>query len=103
MDLTLIQSLFRDNKVFWATHATTRMQERDIYYEDIECCILSGEIIEDYPDDYPYPSCLIFGYDSHKKVIHTVVGTDGKTLYIITVYYPTMDKFKSDLRTRKDT
>ena len=57
---------------------------RDISIDDIGDCIMSGEIIEDYPDDFPHPSCLIFGYTIRHKVLHTVVGSDGEVLHIIT-------------------
>lgn len=30
---------------------------------DVKNGIATGGIIEDYPEDYPNPSCLIFGYN----------------------------------------
>ncbi|MCM1160972.1 MAG: DUF4258 domain-containing protein [Roseburia sp.] len=62
---------------------------------------MSGEIIEDYPDDFPHPSCLIFGYTINRKILHTVVGSDSEYLYIITAYYPNTKKFMEDLKTRR--
>ena len=35
------------------------MMERSIELTEIKQAIAKGEVIEDYPDDYPYPSCLI--------------------------------------------
>ena len=49
-----------------------RMQEREISRADVKKCVLEGEIIEDYPDDFPHPSCLIFGYTINDKIIHVV-------------------------------
>ncbi|MCI6126973.1 MAG: DUF4258 domain-containing protein [Enterocloster clostridioformis] len=46
------------------------MQERDISRIDVKNCLLKGEIIEQYPDDFPHPSCLVFGYAANNKVIH---------------------------------
>jgi hypothetical protein len=77
------------------------MQERDISIEDVISCIRSGEIIEDYPDDFPNPSCLIFGNDVNGEVLHVVVGSDEEVLYIITAYYPNTIKFMEDLKTRR--
>ena len=37
-----------------------------------------------------------------KKYIHVVIGTDLETLWIITAYYPNLDKWKQDLRTRRE-
>ena len=64
---------------------------------------MHGEIIEDYPDDFPHPSCLIFGYTVNEKVIHTVVSLDvgNDSIGIITVYFSNTDKFEADLKTRK--
>ncbi len=78
------------------------MQERDISRADVKNCILNGEIIEDYPNDFPYPSCLIFGYTIKEKVIHVVAGSDGEYVYIITAYFPNKEKFEDDLKTRKE-
>ena len=87
----------------WYKHALERMQERDITRTDVKNCIMYGEIIEDYPDDFPHPSCLVFGYTVNKKVIHAVISLDTKndSIGIITVYFPNTDKFENDLKTRK--
>ena len=79
-----------------------RMQERDISRADVKHAIADGEIIEDYPNDFPNPSCLIFGYTVGGKILHVVAGCDGTAVYIITAYYPDTRKFNSDLRTRKE-
>ena len=42
-------------------HAAKRLEQRGILLKDIIECIKNGEIIEQYPDDYPFPSCLILG------------------------------------------
>ncbi len=60
-----------------------------------------GEVIEEYPDDYPHPSCLVFGYALNKKVLHVVVWVSKDSVYIITAYYPTLDRFEDDLKTRR--
>ena len=90
------------SKIKWSVHCFERMQERDISRADVKNCILNGEIIEDYPNDFPYPSCLIFGYTIKEKVIHVVAGSDGEYVYIITAYFPNKEKFEDDLKTRKE-
>ena len=75
--------------------------ERDIQRDDVKNCIQNGEIIEDYPDDFPNPSCLIFGMTLANKILHVVAGSDGTYLYIITAYYPSADKFEPDMKTRR--
>lgn len=77
------------------------MQERDISRADVKKCVFEGEIIEDYPDDFPHPSCLIFGFTINDKIIHVVAGSDVKYIYIITAYFPNTIKFENDLKTRR--
>ena len=101
MTIEGIKDLMRDGKVRWTTHCVEKLGERDINISDVEECIVNGEIIEDYPNDYPYPSCLVYGCISNGKVLHTVVGSDGETVYVITAYYPNTIKFEEDLKTRR--
>ncbi len=101
MQLDAIQVLVNVNRIKWSTHCLERMQERDISRDDVKRCVSTGEIIEDYPNDYPHPSCLIFGYNVNNKILHVVVGMDSEFVYIITAYFPSMVKFKEDLKTRR--
>ncbi len=64
--------------------------------------ILNGQIIEEYENDYPYPSCLIFGTTLNKKVLHIVCGTNENEVWIITAYYPDSMEWNSDFKTRKE-
>ena len=68
---------------------------------DVKNCIMTGEIIEEYPEDFPHPSALIFGKSLQEKIIHVVCGIDENFLYVIIVYYPTTEKFFEDLKTRR--
>jgi hypothetical protein len=77
------------------------MRERGIKRADVVACIQNGEIIEQYPDAYPYPACLIFAILINDKPIHVAAGICDNKLFIITVYYPTLDKWESDYKTRK--
>lgn len=77
------------------------MQERDISRADVKNGITTGEIIEDYPDDYPNPSCLILGYTVNNRILHIVAGYDSINVYIITTHYPDAKKFGDDLKTRR--
>ncbi len=101
MEIDVLRDLIEKHRIRWSTHCLERMGERDISRADVKNCIGNGEIIEDYPNDFPYPSCLIFGYANENKILHVVVGTDGHWLYIITAYYPSSDWFENDMRTRR--
>lgn len=101
MNISVLRECCSNHKILWSTHAASRIQQRGILRIDVLNCIMNGEIIEDYPNDYPHPSCLLFGYSMNKKVIHVVAGYDGNNLFIITAYYPNTEKFLDDLKTRR--
>lgn len=101
MELSVYQSLCAESKIIWTKHCLERMQERDISRADVKTTIATGEIIEDYPEDFPNPSCLIFGYTVSSRVLHVVAGCDNVNIYIITAYYPDNRKFEDDLKTRR--
>ncbi len=63
----------------------------------------TGEIIEEYPDDSPYPSCLIFGRTGLGRPLHIVCGAVSaeNRLIIITLYQPAPDRWEPDFRRRK--
>lgn len=102
MELTIeeLQKICIPENIIITMHAAKRIEQRGILLKDIIDCIMTGEIIEQYPDDYPYPSCLVLG--SKNKPLHTVVGTNGSQLWIVTAYYPSADKWMDDLKTRKE-
>ncbi len=102
MDLKLCKKLCSEGKVKWSQHCLERMQERDISREDVKNAVFVGEIIEQYPDDFPHPSCLILGYTLDQNVLHVVAGYDDQDLIFITTYFPTTDKFENDFKTRKE-
>ncbi|MEA2018973.1 MAG: DUF4258 domain-containing protein [Campylobacterota bacterium] len=88
--------------IMWKKHALQRMMERSISRASVKTAILNGVIIEQYPDDYPYPSCLIAYINS--EPLHAVFSIDYESniLYVITVYVPDEKHFKEDLITRRE-
>lgn len=82
-------------------HSRKRFAERGINIEDIQFVFRTGEIIEQYPDDTPFPSCLILGY-SGERALHVVASIDDDLLYIITAYAPSLEKWEADWKMRKE-
>ena len=82
-------------------HSRRRFAERGIRIQDVCEAINLGEIIEDYPDDSPFPSCLIFG-NSGRQVLHVCASIDGNMIYLITAYIPDPKKWEADWKTRKE-
>ena len=91
-----IKRLCGDGAVMWTIHAAERMTERDISKEDVLNAIASGEAIENYPDDCPFPSVLLYGND-----IHVVCGLGKGVVTVVTAYRPSLDKWEPDMRTRR--
>lgn len=100
--ISQVKELCLQKKIKWSTHAAVRIQERGISRKDVIHCLADGEMIEEYPTDFPHPSCLVFGYTLDKKIIHVVVGCDGEYVYVITAYFPSINKFEKDMKTRKE-
>ena len=102
MDIERINEICQKGSVKWTKHCLERMQERSILIEDVKNCITKGEIIEEYPDDFPNPSALIYGKTVNENVIHVVCGMNSDTVFVITAYYPNEETFEADLKTRRD-
>jgi len=90
-----------DKHVILTKHAKNRLQERVITIDDVQHAIQTGEIIIQYEDDKPFPSCLLLGETEHNRFIHVVASIDGGYLYIITAYFPDENEWESDFKTRK--
>ena len=102
LNLELLRKLCDSGNIKWTKHVIKRLQERQIYREDVYHVMYHGRIIEQYPDAFPNPACLISGTDTNENKLHVVVGSDGVIITVITAYTPTLDKFGIDLETRKE-
>lgn len=102
MDIIDLQKLCEAGAIKWTAHVLARLQERGIEPSDVKNCIAAGRIIEQYPDDYPYPSCLVLGAAVNGKMIHAVVGVGEEYLWLITAYYPDPSKWNNDFSVRKE-
>lgn len=98
-----IQSLVENSKILWMEHVALRLRERGIKRADVIECIENGEIIEQYLDDTPFPSCLILGKCRNGEPLHIVVGLNTDVICcMITTYRPDLEKWEDDFKTRKE-
>ena len=102
IDLEKLKELYKQNMVFVTEHAAERFRQRGIRAKDIRNAVNSGIIIEQYPNDFPFPSCLIMGKDVNGKTIHVCMSDEGTSSRIITAYYPSREKWMEDLKNRRD-
>ena len=103
IEISQIQALASMGKIVWTEHVAIRLRERGVKRADLIECIKIGEIIEQYPDDSPFPSCLILGTCKTNKPLHVVVGLDpGVLCCMVTAYRPDVDKWDADFKIRKE-
>jgi hypothetical protein len=89
-------------KLIFRIHAIQRMFERKVDPEDVRAILESGETIETYPDDQPYPSRLILGWRG-KRPLHVVAADNSEEdeVIIVTVYEPDIRQWETDFKRRK--
>jgi hypothetical protein len=92
-----IRLLCTDDTIVLTEHLLTRMRQRQIRLKDIKYAIENGKIIEQYPTDYPFPSCLIFGEN-----LHIVCSIGEGRLYIITAYRPSPEQWDAEGGIKKE-
>ena len=100
MTIEDIARLCKEQSIRWTKHVLERLFQRNIIIDDVMTALTKGEIIEQYPTDYPFPSCLVLGYTISKKPLHIVCGSNGAELWIITVYIPNSVEWSDDFRQR---
>jgi hypothetical protein len=89
-------------RLLFLPHTIRQMSRPDrmITTKDVEHAIVTGEIIEDYPDDSRGHSCLILGTGLDLRSIHVVCAPKDEYLAIITKYLPDPAQWTPDLRER---
>lgn len=102
LNINTIKGLIKAGKIRWTNHIMVRLLQRNISQDDVEKALLNGEIIEEYENDYPYPSCLVYGINLKDEVLHIVCGSNEEELWIITAYYPNNIEWEKDMKTRKE-
>ena len=102
MDKGKLKKAINRGNIEWQRHALERMMERDITRAAVKEVLLSGEIIENYPDDKPFLSALFLGW-VEEKPLHVVMAFDHESGYcfVITAYKPDLEHFEADFKTRR--
>ncbi len=90
-------------RIVFTRHAVQRMFERSITETEIEWAIGNGDVIDEYPEDKPYPSRLSLSV-KNKKPLHVVYSVDKENdcCIVITVYEPSSNEWNEDNRTRRN-
>jgi hypothetical protein len=89
-------------RLVYRVHAVQRMAQRNISVAEVRHVLATGRVIEDYPNDTPYPSYLMLGWVGTRP-LHVVAAdnaTDQETI-VITVYEPDPRQWTPDFARRK--
>ena len=75
-------------RLLFLPHTIRQMSRPDrmISTQEIERIIMTGEVIEDYPEDLRGHSCLILGFGQSNRPIHIACAPKNEYLAIITAY-----------------
>jgi hypothetical protein len=86
-------------RLVFRVHALERMFERRITAEDVRAVVSDGEVIQNYPEDKPYPSRLMLGWRGTRP-IHVVVAEDSEDgiLIVVTAYEPDPIQWEAGFR-----
>ena len=103
IDIKELRTLAADRgNIEVSLHTIKRLKERKIKLTDIYNGIDNGIVVEQYPKDKYYPSCLILYFRMNGKPLHIVCGMGKNKVYIITVYEPDLVHWENDFTTRKE-
>ena len=102
MNIEDIIDAIRHNRIRITDHADEEAQADHLSFDEIFTSVFQGEIIEDYPGDEPYPSCLIYGNTFSQEPVHSVwaYNQENRWAVVITVYRPDPQRW-IDWRTRR--
>lgn len=88
MNIDEIKILCHSGNIQWTEHVMKRLIKRNITRTEVKAALMTGTIIEEYPEDYPFPSCLVLGISLPSHYLHVVCGIGNNRLWIITAYRP---------------
>lgn len=93
MDIANIIEAIQENRVRISDHADEEAEADRLTFDEIYFSVLHGEVIENYPTDKPYPSCLVYGRTFGGDPVHSVwaYNSESKWAVLITVYRPNPD------------
>jgi len=89
-------------RIKFRIHALKRMFQRQISNAAVLHVLDTGTTVEQYPDDFPYPSRLVLGW-WESRPIHVVVADDIEEgiRIVVTVYQPDLEEWKPGFTRRR--
>ncbi len=94
-----IRNFIQNEKYEFYTHAITEGKKDGVEPEDIIYVLLTGKIIEEYPDRQ---RVLVYGEMINGIPLHVICNySDSDILYIVTIYIPSDDEWTCNYQKRK--
>lgn len=93
-----IRHCLRADRFLFSKHARDEMEAEEygeIKEHEVYQALLDGKIIEEYPEDEPYPSYLVYGRTTARRPLHILCAYSGDDdlVVIVTVYQPDPKKW----------
>lgn len=100
-DIISFKNALNKGAIIWRKHAAEKMIQRNISRQAVLDVLESGECIQIYDYDRPFPSALFLELIGQRP-LHVVASFDELTalIYIITAYEPSLTIFESDFKTK---
>lgn len=102
VELADIKEAIQTGRVRITDHAYEEANADRLKFDEIYFSVMNGVVIEEYQDDSPFPSVLIFGQTFGGDPIHSVWAYNEKKRWValITVYRPDPNRW-IDCKLRK--
>jgi hypothetical protein len=78
------------------------MIQRRITIAEIAHVVETGVIVEEYPDETPYPSRLLLGWIGERP-LHVVIADEKESDYthVVTAYFPDPERWDEEFKRRR--
>lgn len=91
--------------VLFLPHAVRQMSrpERMISTAEVHHVLITGDAIEEYPEDPRGPSALLLGFGPGGRAIHVVAAPKEEYVAVITAYVPDAAIWHEGMKTRRES
>ena len=77
IDLEGLRAAVQDDRYIMTTHAKRRTGLRRVTDADMKLVVTTGDLIEEYPKNRPFPKCLLMA-DVGGEPLYVVCAFDGR-------------------------
>jgi uncharacterized protein DUF4258 len=95
MDLAAVVEAIHAHRLRITDHADEEAHADQLSLDEILFSVTQGEVLESYPTDKPFPSCLIGGTTRQGDPVHSVwaYNAESRWAVLVTVYRPDPERW----------